>query len=381
MIRAVVPAQRSFAFDSYLQGEGASLAGCLAVTSYEELRTADRLPLGTYVFTALDFLGPAERELAELVIDALESAGQPLRILNRPRAVLLRDQLLAAAHAAGLNDFRASPAAIHSGPHADSARSPLRYPVFVRQTHEHNGSLTPLLQDAESLERALAALRLRGFAPRDLLVVEFCDTADDTGLYRKYSAYRVGDRILPRYMNASRHWMVKQETRIWDMALAEEELAFLLRNPHEQWLSDVFSLAGVEYGRIDYGIKDGRPRLWEINTNPTIGRRAGAPRVRPPEVERYRAHLAPGKAHFYREFEEAWRAVDTPVAGEVELRVPRELVCRIEHDVEAGRRARSRVAAAHRFAHARWGRILKRGLEPVALRIAPYFLRFWKPAR
>jgi hypothetical protein len=31
-----------------------------------------------------------------------------------------------------------------------------------------------------------------------------------------------------------------------------------------------FELAGIEYGRIDYGIKDGRIQVREINKNPTL---------------------------------------------------------------------------------------------------------------
>jgi D-alanine-D-alanine ligase-like ATP-grasp enzyme len=30
-------------------------------------------------------------------------------------------------------------------------------------------------------------------------------------------------------------------------------------------------MAGIEYGRVDYTVHDGRLQIWEINTNPTIG--------------------------------------------------------------------------------------------------------------
>jgi hypothetical protein len=32
----------------------------------------------------------------------------------------------------------------------------------------------------------------------------------------------------------------------------------------------VFELAGVEYGRVDFGLVSGRPTVWEINTNPLV---------------------------------------------------------------------------------------------------------------
>ena len=46
------------------------------------------------------------------------------------------------------------------------------------------------------------------------------------------------------------------------------------------WLRRVFAVAGVDYGRVDYGVLDGVPQVWEINLNPTIGRPAGWPQKR-----------------------------------------------------------------------------------------------------
>jgi len=51
-----------------------------------------------------------------------------------------------------------------------------------------------------------------------------------------------------------------------------EELEYVTTNPHQKQLSEIFELAQVEYGRIDYAMKDGRVQTWEINLNPTIGR-------------------------------------------------------------------------------------------------------------
>ena len=41
-------------------------------------------------------------------------------------------------------------------------------------------------------------------------------------------------------------------------------------NPHEAELRAIFKLARIDYGRIDYGIKDGQIQVWEINTNPML---------------------------------------------------------------------------------------------------------------
>ena len=35
-------------------------------------------------------------------------------------------------------------------------------------------------------------------------------------------------------------------------------------------LREIFDLAQIEYGRIDYGMLDGKVQCWEINTNPGL---------------------------------------------------------------------------------------------------------------
>ena len=43
-----------------------------------------------------------------------------------------------------------------------------------------------------------------------------------------------------------------------------------MHNPHRELLEHIFRDAGIDYGRIDYGLLDGRIQVWEINTNPWI---------------------------------------------------------------------------------------------------------------
>jgi hypothetical protein len=56
-------------------------------------------------------------------------------------------------------------------------------------------------------------------------------------------------------------------------ALLEEQIRYLESNPHEKQLMEIFRLARIEWGRIDYSLLDGRIQVWEINTNPHIIRR------------------------------------------------------------------------------------------------------------
>jgi hypothetical protein len=60
-----------------------------------------------------------------------------------------------------------------------------------------------------------------------------------------------------------------------------------------------FELARIEFGRIDYSMKDGRIQVWEINTNPAS------------LADRHRENAArlPAQEHFAREYEAALQAV------------------------------------------------------------------------
>jgi hypothetical protein len=169
----------------------------------------------------------------------------------------------------------------------------------LRVANDHGGSVSPLLRDATALAAALADLARARVSVDDKIVVEFCDTADEAGIYRKYAAFRVGDRIVPRHVFFSRSWQVQGWDLVDDARLGEE-LAYVERNPHAREVRAVFELAGIDYGRVDYGLtRDGRLQVWEINTNPTIVWPAVGARAREAVHAAFAVALAP-----------AWRDVD-----------------------------------------------------------------------
>jgi hypothetical protein len=49
-----------------------------------------------------------------------------------------------------------------------------------------------------------------------------------------------------------------------------DELRLMRENPYGQAMRRVFELAGVEYGRVDFGLVSGRPSVYEVNTNPQV---------------------------------------------------------------------------------------------------------------
>jgi hypothetical protein len=380
VIHFVVTEKGSFSIRFYLAEDGSAVADRFRIVLYDELARSRRLPLGTWVFTELDQLDAPGRELAMRVAERLTGVDAGVRLMNDPRQVLLRTDLLRAAHRAGVNEHRVWPANdVQFGSHvggrpADAATisaESLRYPVFVRFADQHVGNLTPLLDSPRRLVDALASLAAGGVPRRELLVVEFTDTKDEHGVYRKFSAFNVGGRILPKALEQSRDWMVKWERRIFDRVRADQELAYCETNPHEAWIREMFSLARIDYGRIDYGILGDRPQLWEINTNPTIGRGPNRNKPRKPEVVEYKAMIASARASFYERFQNAWIAVDASAADSagVDFAVPPSLIRAMERGARQ-RRTAERVgsllnAVARQPLVRPMARAVKRALAPL----------------
>jgi hypothetical protein len=271
------------------------------VLSYEDVFATGRLPLGAWVFTGLDELTRTETLLVARARARLAAEVPALPMFNDPARWLPRGQLLAAAFDAGLNEFR-----VHRAPAIGTS---LRFPVFIRSDSRHTGALSPLLGNRQEVLWAVARALARGVPLRDLLVVEYCHTADDDGVFRKYSAMILGTTIVPRSLTLGRGWVTKMHGRLTDQRAADEELEYVRANPHEEWIRRVAALGGVDYGRVDYGLANGRPQLWEINTNPTIAGNPNRPESGAwPEDDMRR--MAPGRELFNMLFLGALTSLD-----------------------------------------------------------------------
>lgn len=290
MIVLLAKAPSRFTVDRYLASFGWRELLRIQPMSYERFLTKRRFRRGVYLFTDVDRLSEDERGWAVEVWDELHRRGGSW-LLNHPERSLRRFELLTALHAQGINVFRPY--------RANEPLDQVRFPVFLRIEHDHKGNRSDLLQTSEQLAAALADLRARGERLRDWLVVEFCATRATDGLYRKYAAFRVGSRIIPRHVFAGAHWCLKQ-SKVVEATQQREEWAYLTTNPHREALMRIFQLARIEYGRIDYGLLDGRIQVWEINTNPTLpwqGNREETARL---ETHRW----------FVDQLSQAWRALE-----------------------------------------------------------------------
>lgn len=132
-------------------------------------------------------------------------------------------------------------------------------------------------------------------------------------MYRRYSAYRIGDRVFADELLVSPRWSVKGAVSKHTPEIMAEELRFLHANPHEAILHNAFALGNIDFGRADFNVVDGRVQVYEINTNPVYG-------IIPKDDGRdqMRAFVRPMIV-------DAFRRLDTPLAsrGRVKFEKPR----------------------------------------------------------
>jgi hypothetical protein len=228
----------------------------------EKLPEGKTLPLGTYLFTDLERLSPYDATRASIAWSMLQSLGAGVRLINHPTRSMRRYELLRTLYENRMNRFNVY--------RLTEARWPRRYPVFIRGEDDHEGPRSPLLQSRQEVEAAIAVINREGRSREGVIIVEFCDTADENGIYRKYSVFVVGSRIFPKNILFSHKWAVKGRDIQGSDLLDEEERRFIDTNPHETQLRRVCELACIGYGRIDYAVLDGEVQVWEINTNPMI---------------------------------------------------------------------------------------------------------------
>ena len=215
----------------------------------------------TMVFCDLERLSEAEgARVAELHGRLLRPEGAA-RILNHPGRILDRFAFLRRLHEAGINDFN-----VHL---LSDEPSPNRWPVFLRHRSRHGCLLSPLLQSSSDLEAQISRVLAQGHRADDVLVVEFSDTRDVDGIFRKYGEFRIGDEIVARQIHFSRNWFLRRPD-IRTLESCQEELEYVETNLRAAELRQAFELARVEYGRIDYAVRPGGLSVWEINTNPRI---------------------------------------------------------------------------------------------------------------
>ena len=218
---------------------------------------------GTYIFADLERLSPFDTARAAIVWNALADLGADARLLNHPTRSMRRYELLRTLYEDGINRFNVY--------RLTDARWPERYPVFIRDENDHRGARFPLMSTRAELEAALSRIDRHGRSREGVIAVEFCDTSDASGRFRKYGAFVVGGEVVPKNVLFNTDWVVKIGWGdLAEASVAAEEDAYIATNPHAAELAAIARRARIAYGRIDYGLLEGRVQVWEINTNPMI---------------------------------------------------------------------------------------------------------------
>lgn len=351
MISFWVDAAGSFGMEQYLATRAQHLADRIEVRLYEHLTQDFDVPAGAHIFAALDQLTAGGRGAVAALYDQASRCSPAGRLLNNPRRVLQRYELLTKLFDDGLNSFRAR--------RATEAIDAAHFPVFVREESGHNGALTGLLASRREVARALFALRARGFQAADLLVVEFCDLSDAEGLFRTASAFKVGQHIVPAHLLSGRNWMLKWDASEHGERAMQEHLDYVVGNPHEAWVRRVFALAEVDYGRIDYGVRGQTLQVWEINTNPTLGPSRGPPPAT--LVPKLEAMLQQARTVHHSALQIAFRALESDMDhSRVAVRIDPALMARMRAETDRAQRRRAVLGFLHGiYRHPRIGRLFR----------------------
>ena len=267
MIYYLVTRAHPYTIEHFIAKFAPELRRLVKVLFYEELETLRELRAGTYIFSDIERLGRREAENAAKVWNVLKGAPSAFRVLNNPTTSMKRYELLKS-----IQKVRNEAIYAYDVYRLTEGRAPTRFPVFVREENEHTGTRAEIRPSysTQELEVEIERLISEGRWRDSLIVVELVDTSDDQKIFRKYSAFIAHGRLFPEHVLFSGEWLVKVPVVINRDTHAEQE-RYLQLNPHESELREVCALARIEYGRIDYAIKDGKLCIWEINTNPSLG--------------------------------------------------------------------------------------------------------------
>ncbi|MEM7442930.1 MAG: hypothetical protein AAF414_06330 [Pseudomonadota bacterium] len=262
MIYYVCRARHAYTVGVLLSYFGPALDDTVRIIPYERLDLVDGQAGDAFIWTDLDRLSLQEAEDAAAVRQRILAEQPGALQLNHPVDSLRRYGLLRHLAADGMNGFNV---------YRFSEVTPdISFPAFVRLESGASRHTPILLNDWGELEAAMKRQIARGGDESDLLVVEFGAKPGPDGRFRKYGIFRIGDEVFPQDCVVSDDWYIKYASRTGAADTKRENEDYLRTNPHAKEALAIFEKARIEFGRMDYGIVDGRLQVYEINTNPTF---------------------------------------------------------------------------------------------------------------
>jgi len=293
-------------FDILKEVLGNSFTKRVQFISYDRFLKSEELRSGTYIFCGRDRLSPRTAERAAEYWRELENSGLPVRLYNHPLKVMRRFELLRNLHDKHLQEWNVY--------RLTDQRWPTRYPVFLRRENSHMGPITGLISNRRELEQEIKLLPDRGYCRKVVIVVEFCDTKDSEGIYKKFGALLIGGKIIRRHIFFRNTWMIKKPD-IREEKFLQEEMVYIQSNSHEEAIRKVFELARIDHGRLDYGMLDGKMQVWEINDFPRM--------IYLEKKDDPRSHI---NNHFYGEYIKALAEIDLPSQATFRPRVDHPII-------------------------------------------------------
>jgi len=267
MIHFVVTKHHRYAMQKMFEGKMGRLPFEWKQWSYEKLLSCRKIQAGTWIFQDIERLTAAERMRASKIAARLEL--NAARVINHPAHASSRYELQRKLFKAGINKFEVY--------RADEHRTPNRWPVFIRYEANHRSPNPNLIYSVDELNNVLANYIADNIPLSNLLIVEYCGEPGSDGLWRKYSAYRVGNEIIHHHIVRQDSWVAKYgnpslqfDDETW-IRLRTEEKNFVMQQHDPLNLKKAFDEGGLEFGRADFNFVNGKVQIYEINTNPTLG--------------------------------------------------------------------------------------------------------------
>ena len=249
----------------------------LKLLSYDDLFRIKNFEPGAFVFTDFDRLGALQLTKLSAFVRYVEQTRPGFPILNHPDRVLGRFNLLNHLRAIGLGRTTAH--------RLSDWRSVKEFPVFLRREKGHLAPLSDLIHSKPALEKACTEILPEGCDVIDIIIVRYLDYSDSQNVFRKYGAFKIGDRIYGEHLFHCDNWLVKTGfTKKGSEDFDLESKEYIKTNPHSEILKKYFEASGIDFGRADYCVLDGEINLFEINTNPTF---ISAPPTRFDEFDRH----------------------------------------------------------------------------------------------
>ena len=136
----------------------------------------------------------------------------------------------------------------------------LSTPLLIREDWVH-GSESYLIQNTSDLD----SVPFDQF--KDPIAVEFIDTKDEEGLYRKYRYFAIGDMGIPGPLMLSHGWEVRNNQRVLAEKQKAEEIAYFSgEDPNHEQLQLARKALGFDYMAFDYSYDaEGNMVVWEPN--------------------------------------------------------------------------------------------------------------------